>query len=183
MAREKFRLVEAAAPLSAPMQRYRDDGVKMFVNRNGTLQVCGQRPGQRLHSGILEQVNQPAQGTFVDPETGRVVEPAQTRTASSANAPLIERPRVEKRRVANGAEVIGLQRRGRSEAIGTDRNACPFEQRAIAHAAIVGEKQRKNSVGDPANEIDGSRSRYRVAREGAPPAIFGVSAILRLSKP
>ena len=102
--------------------------------------------------------------------------------ARRANSPLVERPRIEKRRVANGAEVIGIERRGRSETIGTDRNPRPFEERTIANAAIVREKQRKNSVRDPANEIEGRRSRYRTTREGAPPVVLGVSAMFRLSK-
>ena len=72
---------------------------------------------------------------------------------------LIERTGVEKRRVANGAEVIGIERRGRSETLGADRNTRPLEERAVADAAIIGEKQRKNPVGDPANEMEGGRSR------------------------
>jgi hypothetical protein len=112
-----------------------------------------------------------------------MVETAQARTACRANSVLVERPRIEKRRVANRAEVICIERRRGSETLGTDRNPRPLEERAIADAAIVGEKQRKNSVGDLANEIEGSRSRYRTAREGAPPVILSVSAMLRLSKP
>ena len=135
-------------------------------------------------------MNQAAQRTFVNPETGRTVEPAEARSAGCADTPGIERPRVEKRRPANGAEVIGIERRRGSEAIGTDRNPRPFEERTSANAAVVREKQRKNSVGDLANEIEGRRSRYRTAREGAPPVVIpaarrllGVSAMLRLSKP
>jgi hypothetical protein len=176
------------------MERHWNYGVKMFVNRNGAFQVGGQRPGQRLHSGILEQVNQAPQRAFVEPETGRMIEAAQAGTARRANSPIIERPWVEKRRIANGAEVIGIQRRRRSETIGADRNARPFEEGTIANAAIVREKQRKNSVGDLVNEIEGSRSRYRATREGAPPVVrpttrrlLGVSAVVsamvRLSKP
>jgi hypothetical protein len=138
-------------------------------------------------------MNQAAQGAFVHPEAGRMVEPAQARAARRANSPVVERPRVEKGRVANGTKVIGCERLRRSQAFGTDGNPRPFEQRAIANAAVVREKQRKNSVGDPANEIEGSRSRYSATREGAPPVIepttrqsstwVNASAILRLSKP
>jgi len=169
MSRQEFRLVEAALPLLAPVERHRNNGIKTFVHRNGALQICRQRPRERLHPGILEQVNQTAQRAFVDSEAGRTIEPAKARAAGGAYALLIERPRIEERRIANGAEVVGLEGSGRSETAGTDRNPCPFEKRAFANAAIVRKKQRKNSVRDPANEIEGSRSRYRTTREGAPP--------------
>jgi hypothetical protein len=84
---------------------------------------------------------------------------------------LIEREYIQERRIANGAEEFHLERRGRSKAAGTDRNPGPFEKLTLANAAIVRKKQRKNSVRDPANEIEGSRSRYRTTREGAPPEL------------
>jgi hypothetical protein len=151
----------------------------MLVDRNSPIEIRRQRPRQRLHPGILEKVNQPAQRTFVYSEAGRMIEPTQARTARRANSLLVERPRVKKGRIANRAEVIGIQGRGRSQTVGTDRNPGPFEQRAIANAAVVGEKQRKNSVRDPANEIEGSRSRYSTTREGAPPCIWPTTRLLR----
>jgi len=88
-----------------------------------------------------------------------MVETPQPGAAGSANALVIEWIRVDKRCVADRAEVFGIQRNGGIEAGFANRNPGPFDQRALADAAIVGEKQRKNSVRNPANEIEGSRSR------------------------
>ena len=151
------------------MERHGNHGVKMFIDRNGSFQVRSQRPGEGFHPGILKEVNQTSQRAFVHPETGCVVKPPQARTACRANSPLIERPGVEKRRIANGTEEIGIERRGRSETLGANRNPRPFEECPIANAAIVRKKQRENPVRDPANEIECGRSRYRTTREGAPP--------------
>ena len=49
--------------------------------------------------------------------------------------------------------MIGLLILGGSQAFSADRNPCPFEQRAFANPAIVGEKQREDPMGDPADEI------------------------------
>ncbi len=43
VAGKKLRLIEAAAPLLAPVERYGNHGVKMFVHRNGPFQICSQR--------------------------------------------------------------------------------------------------------------------------------------------
>ena len=56
-----------------------------------------------------------------------------------------------------------------------------LSERAIANPAIVGEKQRKNSVGDPANEMEGGRSRQNATREGAPPRVSASSGWLVVS--
>ena len=166
---QEFRLVEAAFPLFAPIQGHRNNSVEMFAWRNSPFQKYCQGARQRLHPRILEQMNQAAQRAFVHSKAGRMIEASQAGTASRTDTLFIERERVQKGCVADGAEVIRHQRRGRSEALAADWNPSPFFERALANAAIVREKQRKNSVRDPANEIEGSRSRYRTTREGAPP--------------
>jgi hypothetical protein len=88
-----------------------------------------------------------------------VIETPQTGAAGGANALLVKGIRVDKRCIADRAKVLGIQRDRRIQAGFADRNPGPFGERALANAAIVGEKQRKNSVRNPANEIEGSRSR------------------------
>lgn len=104
-------------------------------------------------------MNEAAERAFVQAEAGGVVETPQPGAAGGANALVIQWIRVDKRCVADRAEVLGIQRNGGFEAGFADRNPGPFDERALADAAIVREKQRKNSVRNPANEIEGSRSR------------------------
>jgi hypothetical protein len=104
-------------------------------------------------------VNETAERAFIQPEAGRVVEPPQAGAAGGANALVVKWICVDKRYIARRAKVLRIQRDWGIQAGFADRNPGPFGQRALANAAIVGEKQRKNSMGDPANEIEGSRSR------------------------
>jgi hypothetical protein len=138
--RQQFRLIEPALQLTAPVKRNRHDGIESLVHRHRALQIPGERPRQRFHSGILEQVNETAQRPFINAETGRLIKAAQPRPASGTNALLIERPGIEERCVTNRAEVIGLKRRRRMKAAFADGNPRPFIERAITNAAIV----RKN---------------------------------------
>jgi hypothetical protein len=114
-------------------------------------------------------MDQAAQRTFIRPEARRLVERPQPRPARRANALLIERPRVEKRSITNGAREIRLERFRRRQTLFADRNARPLYKRTLANPAIIGKKQREKSVRNLADEMEGSRSRYRTTREGAPP--------------
>ena len=116
-------------------------------------------------------MNQIAERAFVKSEAGRFIEPSETRAAGRADAVLIERVFVNERRVAGGTEIAGLERCRRSETLVANGNACPFIQGPSADAAVVGKKQRKNAVRNPAEESGASRSRYATTREGAPPDI------------
>lgn len=173
MFRKNRGLVESTLPPFAPVQRHRHDRVITLIVRKNTLQVTGQMTRQRLHSRILIQMNQAAQRAFVQTEAGGMIESAKSRTASRAHTLLVERVRIQKRRITNRAKVIGLQRSGGLKATGANRNAGPFGKGTLANTAVSRKKQRKNSVVklvDSATEqIEGGRSRYRTTREGAPP--------------
>ena len=130
-------------------------------------------------------MNEPAQRTFIKPETGRPIEATQTRAARRANTLLIERIGVHEWCLADRAEILGRElgseRGGGVQTLFADRNPGPFEEGAIANPAIIGEEQRKNSVGDPANEMEGGRSRQNATREGAPPDVSANSGGLVVS--
>jgi hypothetical protein len=120
-------------------------------------------------------MDEAAQRTLIKSETGRTIESTQPGAARRANTLRIERISVDERRAADGAEIFGLERSRGVQALFADRNPGPLEEGAIADPAIIGEKQRKNTVGDPANEMEGSRSRQSATREGAPPDISPIS--------
>ena len=124
-------------------------------------------------------MNEAAQRALVHPEAGRLVKPAQSCPASSADAVLVERKCVEERRVTAGAEILGFKRSGRVQALIANGNPRPLAERTPANAAIRRKKPRKNAVGDLVNhlleEVGSRRSRYLTTREGAPPDIVPVS--------
>jgi hypothetical protein len=154
----------------------------MLVDGNGPVQKSRQTTRQRRHAGILKQMDQTTERTFVNPEAGRTVKPTKARAASGTDSRLIERPWVQKRGIANRAEVIGVKGRRGGETSVAHWDSCPFDERALTDAAIVGEKQRKNTVRDPANEIESGRSRYRATREGAPPVMSPFAATRKQSQ-
>jgi hypothetical protein len=88
-----------------------------------------------------------------------MIETAQPGATGRANAALVQRIRIEKRCIAGGAKVFCFKRGRRFEALCADRNPRPFVECAFANAAVIRKKYRKNSVRNPANEIEGSRSR------------------------
>jgi len=92
-----------------------------------------------------------------------VIESPETGTAGGAYAELVQRVSVQKRCIADAAEIVRLKRGWRFEAIRADRNAGPFGERTLANAAVGGKKQRKNSVrklvGSATQQIGGDRSR------------------------
>ena len=175
MARQYFRLVKAALPAFAPVQRHGNNGVVLLIVRHNAVQVFCKRTRKRFHAGILVKMNQRPQRPFVKSEAGCVIESPETGTAGGAYAELVQRVRVQKRCIADGAEIVRLKRGRGFEAIRTDRNPGPFGQRTLANAAVGGKKQRKNSVGKrvggATQQIGGDRSRYRATREGAPPCL------------
>ena len=57
-------------------------------------------------------MNQAAQWAFIGSETCRMIEAAKTGAAGRTDARLIERERIEKRRVTDGAVIIRVQRPG-----------------------------------------------------------------------
>jgi hypothetical protein len=114
-------------------------------------------------------MNQGAEGPFVKPKAGGAVEAEQPGAAGGADALFIERECVLEWRAADGAEIFGVERDRGVEAGVADRDASPLEERLLANPAIVGKEQRKKSVGDPADELESSRSNYLATREGSPP--------------
>ena len=88
---QQFRLIEAARPFLAPMQRDRHDNVEALIYRESPLQIPRQRAPQRLHPRILEKVDQAAQRAIVKSETDRIVETTQAGPASRAYSMLIQR--------------------------------------------------------------------------------------------
>jgi hypothetical protein len=156
---EKFRLIESPLHLLAPVQGHRNYRIETLIDRNCALQKSSQRPREWFHPGVFEEMNKSPERTVVQPEAGRVIETAQPRAAGGANAPLVKRISVDKRRIADGAKVFRIDRNGGFETVFADRNPGPFIERARADAAIVRKKQRKNTVRNPANEIKSSRSR------------------------
>jgi hypothetical protein len=126
-------------------------------------------------------MNELAQRPFIKPKTGRPVETTQTRTARRANTLLIKRKSVDEWRIADRAEILGFQRSGGVQTLFADRDPGPFCEGTITNPAIIGEEQRKNSVGDLANEMEGDRSRQSATREGAPPEVSASSGWLVVS--
>ena len=93
-------------------------------------------------------MNQVSQGALVGTEAVSGVETPSACPAERAAALLIEREAVQEGRLALDAEVIGGERRGRSQAGGADRNARIPLKGALAEAAFIGEEDRKKSVGN-----------------------------------
>ena len=121
-------------------------------------------------------MDEASQRTLVKPEACRVVEAAQPGPAGGAYTLVVQRISIQKGRIADGAEVIRLERGGGLQAFGADRNARPSDQRTLANPAVAGEQHRKNSVRklvDGATEqVERGRSRRRATREGAPPCVL-----------
>jgi len=166
---EEFRLVETAVPLLAPVERHGDDGIEMLVNRYGALHISRERPRERFHAGVFVQMDETAERSFVQAKAGCMVEAPEAGAAGGANSFVVKWICVDERRIADGAEIVGIERGGGFQAVAADGNPGPFEKCALADAAIAGKKQRENAMRNPAKEMGSSRSRYRATREGAPP--------------
>jgi hypothetical protein len=156
---QKFRLVESPLQLLAPVQGHWHYRIETLIDRNCTLHKGGQRSREWFHPGVFEKMNKSPERTFVQPEAGGVIETAQTGATGCANALVVKRISINKRRIADGAKVFRVERHGGFETVLADRNPGPFVEPALANAAVVRKKQRKNTVRNPANEIKGSRSR------------------------
>lgn len=122
-------------------------------------------------------MDETAERSFVESETGGVIKAAEARAAGGANTLRIEREGIKERGIANRAKIVSFERGRGGEARIADGNACPAGECHFANPAISGKKCGKNSVGDfvdacvdKTTEKGGcSRSRYRATREGAPP--------------
>jgi len=97
-------------------------------------------------------VNQLPQRAVVRAEAGGVVEAAQAGAARDADTGFIERPWIQEGRAANRAEVVGVKRLRRTEAVVTDWNPGELCERAVTNAAVIREKQREKCVRNPAKE-------------------------------
>lgn len=175
---QQFRLVKAALPALPPIQWHWHNCIKWLIDRNRALEESRQWPAQRAHTAVFEKVNQVSEGAFIETETGRAIEATQALAACGANAVLVKRIAVYEGCMTASAEVIGLEGFRCGQTLVANGNSGPFCKRALADAAFVGKKQRKNAVGDR-SEGGSSRSRYATTREGAPPDIK--PALRRLS--
>lgn len=151
--RQKLGLVKAAAPAFAPMQGHGYDGVVVLVDWKSAREKYRERPRQRFHPRVLEQVNQAAERAFVRPETRSMIEAPEACPASRTDARIVERERIQKRGIADGAEEFGVQRLWRTETGFANGDTRPFGERVAAETAIIRINQRKNCVGNPADEI------------------------------
>jgi hypothetical protein len=102
---------------------------------------------QRFHPGVLIKVNQIAKRALIKPEAGRVIEAPKAGTAHGAKTLLIQRKPVQKRGVAGGTKIFRFKGLRSVEALLANRDSGPADQRTLADAAFVREKQRKDSVG------------------------------------
>ena len=93
-------------------------------------------------------MDQAAQRAIVETEAGGAIEPQQAGTAKGAYAFGIQSETVLERRITQGAEEIGFERLRRIQASVANRYARKSGQGGVANAALGGEKERKNSVGD-----------------------------------
>jgi hypothetical protein len=82
---------------------------------------------------------------FVRAKRIRRIESRQPAPAKPAQALLIERKRIQKRRPARRAAMLGLDGLRLGKARATDRYAADPGQRNRADSALVGENERKNS--------------------------------------
>jgi hypothetical protein len=105
-------------------------------------------------------VNQSAQRPFVETETGRIIESHEAGPAGGADTLLIQRKRVEKWSVTDRTEIFRVGRQSRLQTRPADGYPSDFIEGLPADPAVVGEEQRKKSVGNPAEELGSSRQCY-----------------------
>jgi hypothetical protein len=129
------------------VERDRYYRVETFIHRNGLREKTRQMAPQRFHPGVLIKVNQIAKGALIKAEAGRAIEAPKAGTAHRAKAMLIQRKPVQKRGVAGGTKIFRFEGLRSVEALLANRGSGPADQRTLADAAFVREKQRKDSVG------------------------------------
>ena len=145
---QELRLIEAALPAPAPVQRHRRDGVELPVPRQGIGEQAAQRLRQPPHATVLEKMDQLAQRAFVRSVTIRFVETALPVAAEHAAALGIERKAVQKRRPAVETEELGAQRRRLAQASGAHRHHGEPAQGTFTDATLIGKKKGKKAVRD-----------------------------------
>lgn len=85
-AREKFGLIEPAAPTFPPVKRHRHQKVERLVCFDRAAQIVAEMPRQRFHSRIFEKMNQSAEWALIKAERESPIKTAQTRTAGGAES-------------------------------------------------------------------------------------------------
>ena len=145
-------------PAATPVQWNGYDCVVPFIDWQSAVHELSEPASQRAHAGILEEVDQTAERTFIEAKACGSVEATEAGPAEGADALIIERESVLKRGVAGRTEVFRFERRRGIQARGTDRNTGESGERLVADSTVRWEKKRKNSVGDRA-EAEGGRSR------------------------
>jgi hypothetical protein len=93
-------------------------------------------------------MNEAAECAFVKTEATGAVEPSKAGTADRADALLVQRIGVYKRRITTRAKIISFELDGRGETVRADGNPRPFIEGVFTNTAFVWKKQRKNAVGD-----------------------------------
>jgi hypothetical protein len=74
LASQQSGLIETPLPLPPPVKRHRDDHIKAAFARKHARQQLSERPGQRLNSLVLEQMDQLPQRALVGAERKHIVE-------------------------------------------------------------------------------------------------------------
>jgi|SRR5579883_1720496 len=106
--RQQLRLVEAALPAPAPMERDGNDGVEPLVTRKRGHSQIGQRRGEGPNAAVLIQMDQFPEDAFVGAETICRIKTTKAAAAQSAAAFEIEWEAILERRPATGTEEFGL---------------------------------------------------------------------------
>jgi hypothetical protein len=112
-------------------------------------------------------VNQLAQDAFISAEGIDFVKAVQAQPAQRAEARLIQRRAIQKRRAAAGAVKLGAEKLRLPETAGTNRDAGDFVKALTADAAIVGKQEIKQTADCPARRASGAAGRrYRASGTG-----------------
>ena len=128
------------------MQRHRYDKVESLVSRQTAQQVPAERPGERLHSPVLQQMNQVAQGAAVGAKGIRGIKSTKAAAAESAAAFGIEWETILEWRPATYAKVIGRKWLRDLKAGMANRDPADFPQGLPANSAVIREEKGKKGV-------------------------------------
>jgi len=128
------------------MQRHRYDKVESLVSRQTAQQVPAERPGERLHSPVLQQMNQVAQGAAVGAKGIRGIKSTKAAAAESAAAFGIQRKRIKEWRPAGDAEKLRVERLRFLQTAFTDRKPDDAPEVCFANTAGIGKNQGKKGV-------------------------------------
>ena len=145
---QQFRLIEAALPAAAPVERHGHNRVEGIVGRERGAQHLAERARQGRDSPVFVEVNQLAEHAVVRTEAVGGVEAANTGAAERTAALIIQRKPVLEGRAASYAEELGAEGLGRAQAIAANRYSGNFGEGLAANPAIVWEEEGKKGVGD-----------------------------------